>query len=53
MVNSVSKSSAVTEQYTHHPPAARPPVKPKETPKQDTVVLSPKAQAADPDHDGD
>ncbi len=53
MVNSVSRSSAVTEQYTHNQHPAKPPVKPKETQKPDTVVLSDKAQGVDPDHDGD
>jgi len=55
MVNSVSSSSAVAQQYVHHQHAAKPPAKPKETQQQDTVELSHQATQAlsDVDHDGD
>jgi hypothetical protein len=53
MVNSVSSSAAVTQQYVQNQHPAKPPAKPKQAEKQDTVVLSHKAQTGDPDHDGD
>jgi hypothetical protein len=55
MVNSVSSSNAVAQQYIQNQQPARQPAKPKETQQPDTVVLSPKANqaAGDVDHDGD
>ena len=54
MINSVSSSAAVTQQYLQNSQAAKAPGKPKETQKPDTVVLSPQAtKTADVDHDGD
>jgi hypothetical protein len=55
MINSVSRSNAVAQQYAPSQQAAKPPAKPKETQQPDTVVLSKQAtQAAhDIDHDGD
>jgi hypothetical protein len=54
MVNSVSNSAAVTQQYVQNHQQAKASAKPKETQKPDTVVLSHKAaQGSDPDHDGD
>jgi hypothetical protein len=56
MVNSVNSSSSVAQQYIQQQQqAAKPPVKPKETQKPDTVELSAKATqaAGDLDHDGD
>jgi hypothetical protein len=55
MINSVSRSNAVAQQYAPSQQAAKPPAKPKETPQPDTVVLSQQATqaAGDVDHDGD
>jgi hypothetical protein len=55
MVNSVNSISSVAQQYIQQQQAAKPPVKPKETQKPDTVGLSAKATqaAGDVDHDGD
>ena len=55
MVNSVSSSAAVSQQYIQNQRAAKPPSKPAETQQPDTVKLSKHgAQAAgDVDHDGD
>ena len=55
MINSVSRSNAVALQYATSQQAAKPPAKPKDTQRPDTVVLSKEAtQAArDVDHDGD
>ena len=55
MVNSVSSSAAVSQQYIQNQHVAKPPAKPAETQQPDTVKLSKHgAQAAgDVDHDGD
>ena len=54
MINSVSSTAAVTQQYVHNQQPAKPPTKHKEAQKPDTVVLSQQAtEAADADHDGD
>ena len=55
MSNSVSRTSAVAQQYAPSQQAAKPPAKPKETQQPDTVVLSKQATqaAGDVDHDGD
>ena len=53
MVNSVSSSSAISQQYAQNQQPVKPPAKAKETQKPDTVHLSHKAQTGDPDHDGD
>ena len=55
MINSVSSSSAVAQQYAQNQQAAKPHAKPKETQHSDTVVLSKQATqaAGDLDHDGD
>lgn len=54
MVNSVSSSSAVSQQHLQSQQAAKPPAKPKDAQQPDTVKLSkPAAKAADADHDGD
>ena len=55
MISRVSSSAAVTQHYVQNQPASKPPAKPKEPQKHDTVVLSQQAQkaAGDPDHDGD
>jgi hypothetical protein len=54
MVNSVSSSAALSQQYIQNQ-AAKPPAKPAETQQPDTVKLSKHgAQASgDVDHDGD
>ena len=55
MVNSVSSSAAVSQQYLQNQQAAKASAKPKETQHPDTVALSAKAIQAsgDVDHDGD
>jgi hypothetical protein len=53
MVNSVSSSSPVAQQYVQNQHPTKPPAKPKQAEQQDTVVLSHKAQGGDQDHDGD
>ena len=53
MVNSVSSSSAIAQQYLQYQQPVKPPAKPKETQRPDTVQLSHQAQGGDPDHDGD
>jgi len=55
MVNSVSGSAAVSQQYLQNQQAAKAPAKPKETQQPDTVTLSKQATqaAGDVDHDGD
>jgi hypothetical protein len=55
MVNSVTSSAAVSQQYLQNQQAAKPPAKPKDTQPPDTVALSAKAiqAAGDVDHDGD
>jgi len=54
MVNSVSSSAAVSQQYIQNQQAAKPPAKPTKTQQPDTVKLSKQAtKAGDVDHDGD
>lgn len=55
MVNSVTGSSAVSQQYLQNQQAAKQPAKPKDTQPPDTVAFSAKATqaAGDVDHDGD
>ena len=53
MINSVSGSATVSQQYVQNQHPAKPPARTKESQKPDTVVLSHKAQGGDPDHDGD
>jgi hypothetical protein len=55
MINSVSGSAAVSQQYLQNQQAAKPPAKSKETDKPDTVELSKQGTqaAGDVDHDGD
>ena len=55
MINSVSSSPAVAQQYAQSQQAAKPPAKPKETQPPDSVILSKQATqaAGDVDHDGD
>jgi len=55
MINRVSSSSPVAQQHVQNQQPAKPPNKPKENQKPDTVVLSKQATQAvgDVDHDGD
>lgn len=55
MVNSVSSSAAVSQQYIQNQRAAKPPSKPAEAQQPDTVKLSTHGTqaAGDVDHDGD
>ena len=54
MINRVSSGAAAAQQYVQNQQAAKPPAKPKETQKPDTVHLSKQAtKASDVDHDGD
>ncbi len=55
MVNSVSSSGAVSQQYLQDLLAAKAPAKHKETQQPDTVTLSKQGTqaAGDVDHDGD
>ena len=55
MINSVSSSNAIAQQYAQNQQAAKAPAKPKETQHPDTVTLSKQATqaAGDVDHDGD